>query len=368
VRHTQDKRTEQAGRWRSFRRGFLQRSPLVLLAAAGLCLVAVLGVQHFFFGGGMTGVAEGRLLRITHDDYIHVAYKVNRLKEDPPEGQAVYVFGGSGAMEAVVGGRSLGAQTARHAGTPVTAVNLANHAQSLAQNLVIVDNLPDGEALLLIGLAPMRFNTAPGDDVGLLASRPLLLRSPRLQELAPELYGVEASWMGGLPGAFDFISGYVQQRVRSGPAPGAALRYDPHYYGPEATAASPLAKRLTLESVWRYNREHYAANHGYNLEVLGELVRLARERGFEPVFFDQPLNTFAAGDWAGVLPQYRAAVEGLAAELDVPYLHIERSLDLRDDDFADLYHLMPPSRARWQEQMAREVGELLASPDAPPGQ
>jgi len=356
-----DKSTEHATRWRSFRRGFLQRSPWVLVAAVAACLLVVLGVQHFFFGGGMTGVAEGRLLRITHDDYIHVAYKVNRLKDDPPQGQAVYVFGGSGAMEAVAGGRSLAAQIERRAGTPVAAVNLANHAQSLAQNLVIVDNLPEGEALLLIGLAPMRFNTAPGDDVGLLASRPLLLRSPRLKALAPELYGVEAPWMGGLPGAFDFISGYLQQRVRTGPAPGAALRYDPHYYGPDATAASPLAKRLTLESVWRYNRTHYAANHEYNLEVLGELVGLARERGFEPVFFDQPLNTFAAGDWAGVLPEYRAEVERLAAELDVPYLHIERSLELRDDDFADLYHLMPPARARWQGQMAREVGELLRS-------
>jgi hypothetical protein len=362
-----DRSAEHATRWRSFRRGFLQRSPIVLLAAAGLCLLAVLGVQQFFFGGGMTGVAEGRLLRITHDDYIHVAYKVNRLRQDPPEGQTVYVFGGSGAMEAVVGGRSFARQIEGHGGTPVTAVNLANHAQSLAQNLVIVDNLPDGEALLLIGLAPMRFNTAADVDAGLLASRPLLLRSARLKELAPELYGTEAPWMGGLPGAFDFISGYVQQRVRTGPPPGVALRYDPHYYGPDATAASPLAKRLTLESVWRDNRTLYAANHEYNLEVLGELVRLARERGFEPVLFDQPLNTFAGGDWAGVLPEYRAAVESFAAELDVPYLHVERSLELRDADFADLYHLMPPARARWQEQMAREVGELLASPDADPG-
>jgi len=332
----------------------------VLLAAAALCLLGVLGVQYFFFGGGITTLAEGRLLRITHDDYIHVVYTVNQLKQDPPREQAVYVFGGSGAMEAIAGGRSFGAQIEHFAGRPVKAVNLANHAQSLAQNLMIVDNLPEGETLLLIGLAPMRFNTPPDQDARLLASRPILLRSPRLEELGPELYGREAPWLGGLPGAFDFISGYLQQRVKSGPAPGVALEYDPHYYGPDAVAALPLAKRATLESVWEYNRTHYAANHEYNLTVLRELIGLARERGFTPVLFEQPLNTFAAGDWAGVLPKYRAEVGRIAAEYDVPYLRIDESIELRDADFGDLYHLMPEARRRWQLQMAREVGELLA--------
>jgi hypothetical protein len=355
----ESKPARKATRRRSFRRGLRQRNPLVLAGAAAACLLVVLGVQQFFFGGGMTGVSEGRLLRITHDDYVHVAYKVNQLKKRPPQHVAVYIFGGSGAMETVVGERSFAREIASDAGEPATVVSLANHAQSLAQNLVIVDNLPRGRAVLLIGLAPMRFNGPPEADAGLLAARPLLLRSPRLAELAPALYGERAPLIGGIPGAFDYISAYLQERVKSGPFPGVPLRYDRHYYGPDAEAASPLAKRATLPSVWRYNREHYAANHEYNLAVLRELLRLAQEKGFSPVLFDQPLNTIVAGDWAGVLPKYRAEAERIAAEYDVPYLHIERSLTLRDDDFADLYHLMPPARARWQTQMAVAVAALL---------
>jgi hypothetical protein len=336
-----------------------QRSPLVLVVAVAACLLTVLGVQHFFFAGGMTMVTEGRLLRNTHDDYVHVAYKVNQLKKHPPQGQAVYIFGGSGAMEVVVGEQSFSVQVEARAGMPVSVVSLANHAQSMAQNLAIVDNLPRGKAMLLIGLAPMRFNSAPEEDVGLLASRSLLLRSPRLARLAPALYGRQASWMGGLPGAFDYISSYLRQRVRSGPFPGVRLRYDRHYYGFGATAASRRAKRRGLPFVYRYNRTRYAANHEYNTAVLRALLELARERGLEPVFFDQPLNTSAAGDWAGLLPRFRAEARRLAAEYRVPYLHVERDLTLRDVDFADLYHLMPPARARWQEKMARDVGELL---------
>ena len=304
-------------------------------------------------------MAESRLVRHEHDDQVHVAYQVNRLNEAPPAGHVLYIFGGSGAMEAVTGERSLAARIQRRSGAPVRVVGLANHAQSLAQNLVLVDNLPAGEATVLIGLAPMRFNTAPADDEGLLVSRTLLLRSPRLQELAPALYGREASWTGGLPGACDFVSAYVKERLTSGTLPGRRLPYLRHYFGPEAKAVSWQDKRATLGSVWEYNRAHYAANHEYNIALLRELVVLARERGFGVAFFEQPLNTSVAGDWAGVLPRYRAEVERIAAAYDVPYLRIDRSLRLDDDDFVDLYHLLSPARARWERQMAREVAELL---------
>lgn len=331
----------------------------MLIAAAGLCLLALAGAQHFFFEGGLTSIPESRLLRHDHDDQVHVAYRVNRLQQDPPQGRVVYYFGGSGAMEAVSGDRSLAAQIERHTGQPVTVVGLANHAQSLAQNLVIVDNLPAGEATLLIGLAPMRFTTAPREDQGLLASRTLLLRSARLRELAPALYGREAPWTAGLPGAFDYVSAYVRERLAEGPLPGRRVRYLRHYFGPDAPPEDPHAKRASLESVWEHNRTHYAVNHQYNLLVLRELVELAREKGFEVAFFEQPLNTWVAGDWAGVLPRYRAEVGRLAHAEDIPYLRIERGLRLSDADFVDLYHLLSASRARWQRQMAREVAGLL---------
>jgi hypothetical protein len=331
----------------------------VLAAAAGLCLLALGGTHYLFFGGGLTAIPEGRLLRHDHDDQVHVAYSVNRLKQDPPQGRVVYIFGGSGAMEAVSGDRSLAAQIERRVGEPVTVVGLANHAQSLAQNLVIVDNLPEGEATLLIGLAPMRFNTSPHEDQALLASRTLLLRSARLRELAPGLYGREAPWTAGLPGAFDYVSAYVRQRLAEGPLPGRRTRYLRHYYGPEAPPEDPHAKRASLESVYEHNRTQYAANHEYNLVVLRELVELARDKGFDVAFFEQPLNTWVAGDWAGVLPRYRSEVGHIAQLEEVPYLRVDRNLRLGDADFVDLYHLLSASRARWEKQMAREVAGLL---------
>jgi hypothetical protein len=354
-------------RRRAFCRGVRQRSPLVLLAAAALCVPALLGVQQFFFGGGLTVIGQDRLVRHEHDDQLHVAYTVNRLKQDPPAVPVVYLFGGSGAMESVTGDRAFAAQIRRRSGQDVRVVGLANHAQSLAQNLVIVDNLPRGDATVAIGLAPMRFNTSPTEDMGLLASRTLLLRSSRLRELAPELYDRRASWTGGLPGVWDFVSGYLRERIASGKLPGRRLHYLRHYYGQGTTAVSAERKRQGLPSVYEYNTTHYAANHAYNLTVLRELVALARSKGFRVVFFEQPLNTSIAGDWAGVLPRYRAEVGQIAAEYGVPYLRVQESLRLVDQDFVDLYHLMPQARVRWQARMAREVASILSPSSASVG-
>jgi hypothetical protein len=358
---------QRASRGASFRRGMRQRSPLVLVVAALVCLLAVGGVNYFFFGGGLTHVSAARLLRIPHDDYVHVAYRVDQLKQHPPAGQVVYLFGGSGTMESLVSDRALSRQIGAAGGGPVTVVGLANHAQTLAQNLVLVDNLPRGKVLLLIGLAPNRFVGPMLQDEGLLSSRELLLRSPRLARIAPQVFGRKAPWEGGIPGAFDFISSYLRQRIKTGPFPGAPLAYARHYYPQGSKAASPQAKRRTLPQVWAFNRTNYDANHAYNLEMLRQLLRLARDKGFRVALFDQPLNTAVAGDWKGVVPEYRAAAARVAAQFGVPYLHPQATLTLRDRDFADLYHLMPFARPRWQARIAAQVAALLRAQAAGAG-
>ncbi len=100
---------ERRARWSSLGRGFRQRNPLVLVAAALLALGALLVFQSALVHGGLTLVSEGRLLRITNDDYLHVAYRVAELKKEPSQQRTIYLFGGSGTMECFVDQQSLGA-------------------------------------------------------------------------------------------------------------------------------------------------------------------------------------------------------------------------------------------------------------------
>jgi hypothetical protein len=353
-------------RWRRrwLRRGFRQRNPLVLVAAGVLVLVALLALESFVGDGGLTTVSEGRLLRISNDDYVHIAYRVAELRKHPPGVPAIYIFGGSGTMESFVSARSLTAAVRRDSGAKVDVVSLAAHQQSLAQNLVIVDDLPPGPGVVLVGLAPSRFMTSPAADARLLSGRPLLLRSQRLEQLSKRLFGKHPPLGGELPGFFDYVGAYLRARAADGPFWGARIDYSPHYYPAGAKGASPLAKRLNVDAVMSRDRALYAQYGNYNFAVLRDLVRLARERGYAVAFYDQPLNTSAAGpDWAGVVPDYRARAEALARHTGATYLHVERGLGLTDADFADLYHLLSSGRAKWQPELARQLAGLVRKLD-----
>jgi len=359
---------ERGSRWSALARGFRQRNPLVLVAAALLGLGALLVFQSALVGGGLTLISEGRLLRITHDDYLHVSYRVAELNKAPSRQRTVYLFGGSGTMECFVDEQSLGAQVSAASGQDVRIVSLAAHQQSMAMSLALADNLPDGPALLAIGVAPIRMTTDPKADARLLAGRPLLVHSPRLEALAQRFYGQSPAAFGVIPGFFDYLGSYVKARDgKAGrPALGASLAYAEHYYPPGAKGHLPLGKRRNVLYVLEEDVKLYRQYSAYNLAMLEEILKLARDRGFAVALYDQPLNTSAAGpDWAGVVPAYRAACRRLAREYGVAYLHIERAVALKDDDFADLFHLLAPGRAKWQPEMARQLAAALRSPAAP---
>ena len=360
---------ERRSRWSSLGRGFRQRNPLVLVAAALLGLGALLVFQSALVHGGLTLISEGRLLRITHDDYLHVAYRVAELNKEPPRLQrTVYLFGGSGTMECFSDEQSLAALVSAASGQDVRVVSLAAHKQSMAMSLALADNLPDGPALLAIGVAPIRLTTDPKDDALLLSGRPLLARSPRLEALAQRFYGQSPAAFGVMPGFLEYLGSYVAARVGQAGIPGlgGSLIYAKHYYPPGAKGHLPLGKRRNVLHVLENDVRLYRLYSAYNLAVLEEILKLARERGFSVALYDQPLNASAAGpDWAGVVPAYRAACRELAREYGVAYLHIERGVKLADADFADLFHLLAPGRAKWQPEMARQLAAALRAAPSP---
>lgn len=344
----------------SFTSGFRQRNPLVLVAAALLAGLLVLLVMEAFYRGSFTAVSEGRFLRITNDDYVHLAYKVAQLKKDPPVGPTVYLFGGSGAMESIVSQRSLAKQLEREGAGKVNVVSLAAHRESLAATLALIDNLPPGQVALAVGLTPMRFTTSPEDDDGLLSGQPILVHSSRLAELAPRLYDRESRFYGLLPGVLDYAGAYIRARGGERPFWGVRIPYDHHYWKKGETGATPLAKRRNVLSVLAADQRLYAENANYNFAVLWEILRLAGEKGFSVVLWDQPLNGSAAGPkWAGVVPAYRERAEAMAREAGVPYIHPAGAAGLVDSDFADLFHLLDRGRLKWQPAMAAELTEAI---------
>jgi hypothetical protein len=351
--------------WRAFSRGFRQRNPLVLAAAALITLLALLALQGGLLRGGLTAVDEGRLLRITHDDYVHVSVRVQELTKTPPTTRTVYLFGGSGTMECFVSEASLAAAIARDAGQPVRVVSLAAHQESMGMTLALVDNLPAGQATIAIGLAPIRVTGKPSRDATLLSGHELLVRSPRLEQLSPKYFGREAPSTGAIPGIFDYVGSYLRERASGHALWGTRIPYETHYYPWGAKGHTQLGKRRNVLYVLAKDVTLYRKYGDYNFAMLEEVLELARDKGFDVLLYDQPLNASAAGPtWNGVVPAYRKRAEALAKEYGAPYLHIERNVRLTDEDFADLFHLLAPARLKWQPEMARQIAATLPQPVA----
>ena len=344
----------------AFRRGFRQRSPLVLLAAALVTAIAIFAGQGLFFDGGLTTVDEGRLLRIAHDDYVHVSVRVQQLRKDPPTTPTIYLFGGSGTMESFISEASLSAAVSRDAGRQVRVVSLSAHQESMAMSLALIDNLPPGPATLALGLAPIRVTGASERDAELLSSHTLLLRSPRLEKIAPQYFGKKAPTTGAIPGIFDYVGSYLRERAAGETPWGGRIIYETHYYPWGAKGHTQFGKRHNVLYVLEKDVKLYRKYADYNFAMLEEILKLADERGFDVVLYDQPLNAFAAGaDWSGVVPAYRKRARALAEKYDVPYVNIGHTVELTDWDFADLFHLLPQGRLKWQPEMARQLASTL---------
>ncbi len=328
-----------------------------MLGAAALLAAALGALALWVDRGGYTALPEGQLLRIENDDYVHVSYRLAQLRQSPPEVRTAYYFGGSGAMDCIAGGPSLSTAIAAAGGGELPVVSLAAHAQSLGQTLALVDNLPDGPAVLLVGLAPMRFTTSPDEDARLLSGKPMPVRSERLERLL-QRRGMRGSFIAPLPGVLDYLANYARARTYGEHGWLESLAYEPHYQGDEVTKTTAMKRDEAADAVVR-DREGFAAHGAYNVAVLEELLALAGERGHAVVLFDQPLNVEVADEtWGGVVPAYRREVRRLAATHDALYVD-SGAWRLPDAAFGDVYHLVPTARPSWEAAFARALAPAL---------
>jgi lysophospholipase L1-like esterase len=346
-------------RRRALARGLRSRSLLIILAAALLALAALAGLQWFVASGTFTVIPERLMLRIPNDDYVHVSYRIAELKRTPPTTPVVYLFGGSGTLEMIRSEGALAAAISADAGTTVRVVTLAAHAQSMGQTLAIIDNLPRGRGLLAIGLSPNRFTAAPGADASQISGSPLALTSPRLSALLAGRTSLHKRLPGVLTGTFDFVLAYLNQRVISKSPDLLPITYAGHYFT-DGPVASISAKTSGQAVELARERPQYAANIAYNLAALTAVVRLGREKGYNVAFFEQPLGPEASGPaWSAYLAGYRADVARAARPLGVPTIDVQPHAGLRNEDFADLFHLVNSGRDKWTPLIARALAVVL---------
>lgn len=349
----------------SFRRGFRNRHPLVLLAAA-VCLVpALLGFEWLFTSGAWTAVPLERALRNPEDSFTYVSWVVGKARQDAPPVPGLYLLGGSSARESIVSGEALAREIRAAGGPEVAAYDLGSINQNFAESLAVVQSAPDTPAWLLVGVNLGRFTATKDDNAMQAEGREFLLESGAVQDFVSSKWGLAEHSYTILPGVWAYLTDWLRRHggaVLEGDPPGNA--YALHRYSAETRRSEGQKRRLVKK--WNASRKPvFERNRVANLQMLEALLAAARERGVNVVLLELPLNEEIVGDsFSTSRRKYQVPVARLAAEYGYPYVDLNRSVDIPSRYFQDLSHLIAPGRVIWQHALAEELAALLDAADS----
>ena len=345
----------------SFGRGFRNRNPLVLIAAVGLTIIALLGFEQLFVTGAWTAVPLKYCLRNKLDSFAYVSWTVGANKQHPPTVPAVYITGGSASREAIVSGPSLAAQIHGFGGPRVAAWDLGCINQNFGETMAVADNVPTAKpAWVLIGINPGRFTEPPATNEQQIVGRDFLLKSAHLQQYISSTYGAYKYSRTILPGIFSYLTSKAQKdglKALRGAEP--QRTYVIHKY--TIAKVHTRAQKEAMVRLWNAKRYPvFRQDLQFNLALVRQILISCKERGVHAVLLELPQNAQAIGGrFDAAVAAYQVPLHRLAAEFGVPYVDFNGAVAIPSADFFDLSHLVQPGRVIWQRRLAQELAALM---------
>jgi hypothetical protein len=281
-------------------KGRVRRLRLAVLGAALVCSAVA------------AALLPAAAVAVDGPEWQHALWVAAKLRAEPPDGSVALLLGGSCAREATVNDGGWAADVQRLGGGQAETYNLGSRLQTFEQDVALVESLPKVPMVIYIGINAGRFASAftTTTDTAPPATEPSFVRHH---------YHSSKIW----------TPERKQQRVR--------------YW---------LDHRQAIFD------DRYAAH----LAQLDRLIVACVRRGYLPVVLALPRNIVAM-DHAldGPTDRYLADSRRLAQEHGVAFLDFVPDLQLSDDDFYDLDHLVEPGRAVYQARLAEETARLFAA-------
>ena len=242
-------------------------------------------------------------------DWQHVLQVVAWQRRQASSLPLVYYFGASAARESVISDEAWSTDLSAMLHIPVVAWVTASGCQSFADDLRVVEQLPEGHALALITVGIGRFTVT---------------HEPR-----------------------DVPS----NTTRSSP-PGEWFQH--HYDNRELLSA---ARKRSLARIWLAERGPvFARRFPRRVEELESLITTCLDHGFTVALVEMPTNHQVLGaSYDEVRSRYQAGCAALAAEYGLDYVRFCTKIGLNSDDYHDLSHLLPSGRAKWQARLSQEI-------------
>lgn len=325
--------------------GLRSSSPPVLLSGLLLAVVFLVLIELAFASGTLWRIKLGWLLSGPLDDWTYALWNVKQFDPTRPVSRHVFLVGGSSAREALTSNESVSAALSENAAQPHVFLNLGTRNQTLAESVVLIDNLPPSDSgLIVFGLHPIFFRDDLGDALDAWRGVHYPMDSPALNDV---LEGV----LGELPHVVSFdvfryrawIANYLSARLRSRSLL-RSLDYVNHIYiGHRPPALAPRLAQVGGKMVG------YKQNFGLNAKLLDAAITVSREKGYRVLLVSLPRNP--VGDRTVLEPylaHYFQALQGLAQREGVEFIDMHGRLQLERTAFFDHVHLLSDSRDYFQ--------------------
>jgi len=334
----------------AFWEGLRARSWIPLIGGMLIVGFILMAVEVFVRTGLFTIIPEGYLLTRSSDQFTHLNYKLHSLRKSKSHRKSVYFLGGSALREALdekVLNEKMGKTYDIH--------NLGSMQQSFGLSIAMLDQLPKGPGLVVIGTNIKRFTFSPTRFFEHLESNYYMIRSPSLVNFARENKIQFEPDFFFFPGVMNYFKFYVwnnKETLLKWKWP--HYTFDPFLYHSKSPMKEKIQKEKSKKIKATYQAQ-FARFYDLNRKALTFLVELARKKGYEVALMDLPINPSIESIFNDITKIYRERIRTLSDSLSVPYLDFVWEMNFENEEFYDPFHLLEPGREKFQKALLTQL-------------
>lgn len=314
---------------------------------------------------------EPYLLRKENDDWTHIAFEIQRIKNrkrDPNNSFFIYL-GGSAGLESIYSEKIMEKRLYELAKRKIKFKSLSSSYKTFVDEIKIIDELGDVEGIIIIPIEALSFKKKLDVQVEEFLKKSnhnhlkyyfltlnqnagkILSDYGYKIKLSDKLYFLKSAKVIGEIIKKRYINKILSmKRIKS-------VKYNPHAVGDK----TPVNEKDKLKnSKWlKKLLEKYKEYYELNLKLLKETIDIAKSNNNKVILVDLPNNPIFNNEISEFYTHYDLMINDLIKEKKVYYIDMRYAANWKPEDFRDVHHMRSFGQKKFSEELAVRLADYL---------